>query len=171
MEMSAFPYAVITNNSRLLTGTQAQPPLLKNHKNLEGARGLRIGIVPVSQGRDDRIRKDEQKNLVICPLPYDGSFMELFYTGWRIVQQFLYADATLPFEVSLPNPNPPERQVARELEMRREFNVLDIVQALEPQSQSNLLTTEIREVNSAEHSHHLFFNPIKANPRTSPLYM
>jgi hypothetical protein len=189
--------AVITDNSRLLTGTQAQPPLLKNHikqlaaafrrpetrtalpysinglwkadlfigttdedrwvgttlkinpQNLEGARGLRIGIVPTSQGRDDRIRKDEQKNLIICPLPYDGSFMELFYTGWRIVQQFLYADAKVPFEVALPNP--PERQVTRELEMRREFNVLDIVQALEPQSQRNLLETEKREVNTTDH--------------------
>jgi hypothetical protein len=188
---------VITDNSRLLTGTQTQPPLLKNHikqlaaafsrpetrnalpysinglwkadlfigttdkdrwvgttlkinsKNLEGARGLRIGIVPASQGRDDRIKKDEQKNLVICPLPYDGSFMELFYTGWRIVQQFLYADARVPFEVALPNP--PERQVARELEMRRDFNVLDIVQALEPQSQGNLLETEMREVNATDH--------------------
>jgi hypothetical protein len=188
---------VITDNSRLLTGTQAQPPLLKNHikqlaaafrrpetrtalpysinglwkadlfigttdedrwvgttlkinpQTLEGARGLRIGIVPASQGRDDRIRKDEQKNLVICPLPYDGSFMELFYTGWRVVQQFLYADARVPFEVALPNP--PERQVTRELEMRREFNVVDIVQALEPQSQRNLLETEIREVNTTDH--------------------
>jgi hypothetical protein len=191
--------AVITDNSRLLTGTQAQPPLLKNHlnqlaaafrrpetrtalpysinglwkadlfigttdedrwvgttlkinpQNLEGARGLRIGIVPASQGRDDRIRRDEQKNLVVCPLPYDGSFMELFYTGWRVVQQFLYADAQVPFEVALPNP--PERQVARELEMRREFNVLEIVRALEPQSQANLLESEMREVNSAEQSH------------------
>jgi hypothetical protein len=120
-----------------------------NPQNFEGARGLRIGIVPASQGRDDRIRKDEQKNLIICPLPYDGSFMELFYTGWRIVQQFLYADANVPFEVALPNP--PERQVARELEMRREFNVLDVVQALEPQSQRNLLDTKSREVNATDH--------------------
>jgi hypothetical protein len=189
---------VITNNSRVLTGTQAQPPLLKNHikqlaaafrrpetrtalpysinglwkadlfvgttdedrwvgttlkinpQDLEGARGLRIGIVPASQGRDDRIRKDDQKNLVICPLPYDGSFMELFYTGWRIVKQFLYADARVPFEVALPNP--PERQVTRELEMRREFNVLEIVQVLEPQSQTDLLENEIREINTTDHS-------------------
>jgi hypothetical protein len=198
---------VITDNSRLLTGTQAQLPLLKNHinqlvaafrrpetrtalpysinglwkadlfvgttdedrwvgttlkinpQNLEGARGLRIGIVPTSQGRDDRIRKDEQKNLVICPLPYDGSFMELFYTGWRIVQQFLYADAKIPFEVALPNP--PERQVTRELEMRREFNVLEIVQALEPQSQGNLLKSEVLEVSNSSYSQNTdnkFFN-------------
>jgi hypothetical protein len=190
--------AVITDNSRVLTGTQSQPPLLKNHinqlaaafrrpetrtalpysinglwkadlfvgttdedrwvgttlkinpSNLEGGRGLRIGIVPTSQGRDDRIRKDDQKNLVICPLPYDGSFMELFYTGWRIVQQFLYADARVPFEVALPNP--PERQVTRELEMRRDYNVLEIVQALEPQSQADLLESEMREVASTQHS-------------------
>jgi hypothetical protein len=189
--------AVITDNSRLLTGTQSQPPLLKNYirqltaafrrpetrkalpysinglwktdlfigttdedrwvgttlkinpQNLEGARGLRIGIVPALQGRNDRIRKDEQKNLVICPLPYNGSFMELFYTGWRIVQQFLYADAGVPFEAALSKT--PERQVTQELKMRRDFNVMDIVQDLEPQSQGDLLETEMREVNTTDH--------------------
>jgi hypothetical protein len=35
--------------------------------------------------------------------------------------------------------------------MRREFNVVDIVQALEPQSQRNLLETEMREVNTSDH--------------------
>ena len=25
------------------------------------------------------------------PLPYDGSFMEIFYLGWEVVQQFLAA--------------------------------------------------------------------------------
>ncbi len=47
----------------------------------DSAAGLRVGIVPASQGRSDKIRIDNQKNLVICPLPYDGSFMELFYNG------------------------------------------------------------------------------------------
>jgi hypothetical protein len=46
-----------------------------NPANLEGAAGLRIGIVPTRQGRDDRIRHDEAKNLVICPLRHDGDFM------------------------------------------------------------------------------------------------
>jgi hypothetical protein len=48
-----------------------------NQSALEGARGLRIGIVPAREGASDRVRMDDRKNLVICPLPYDGSFMEV----------------------------------------------------------------------------------------------
>lgn len=47
-----------------------------NPSQLESARGLRLGIVPCKQGKSDKIRKHETKNLVICPVPYDGSFME-----------------------------------------------------------------------------------------------
>ncbi|MGH8704837.1 MAG: hypothetical protein ACREUO_05370, partial [Burkholderiales bacterium] len=42
-----------------------------NPSQLEGARGLRIGIVPARGGREDLIRRDDAKNLVICPLPHD----------------------------------------------------------------------------------------------------
>jgi len=142
---------ILTDDSRLLTGKQSQPPKLKNYlsrlagafrrpttrnslptsinglwkadlflgctdsdrwigttvkinpKALEGANGLRVGIVPASEGRSDKIRTDDSKNLIVCPLPYDGSFMEAFYYAWNIVQQFLAADAKLPKEVALPN--------------------------------------------------------------------
>lgn len=107
-----------------------------NPTQLEGARGLRIGIVPAMQGKSDRVFLDDKKNLIVCPLPYDGAFMELFYVGWRIVQQFIYADAYVPKEVALPVPA--DRQVARELEMRREFGVIDVVDALWAQSQKDL---------------------------------
>jgi hypothetical protein len=93
--------------------------------------------VPAFQGGSDKIYKDDGKNLIVCPIPYDGSFMELFYTGWRIVQQFIEADARVPAPVALPTPA--DRQVARELEMRREFPVLEVIAALEAQSQTDLL--------------------------------
>ncbi|MCF8081175.1 MAG: hypothetical protein K9K88_18005 [Desulfobacterales bacterium] len=185
---------LLTDDSRILTGAQAQPPKLKaymnmlaaafnrpetraalpssinglwkadlffgttdadrwlgttlkiNPRHLEGARGLRIGIVPAFQGRSDRIYRDDGKNLIVCPIPYDGSFMELFYTGWRIVQQFIYADARVPAPVNLPAHA--DRQVAKELEMRRDFPVLEVVAALEPQSQINLLTASQVDVDS-----------------------
>jgi hypothetical protein len=185
---------LLTNESRILTGAQAQPPKLKtymnmlaaafnrpetraalptsinglwkadlffgttdadrwvgttlkiNPKQLEGARGLRIGIVPAFQGASDKIFKDSGKNLIVCPIPYDGSFMELFYTGWRIVQQFIYADAKVPSPVNLPTPA--DRQVAKELEIRREFPVMDVVAALEPQSQRDLLNPVEKQVNA-----------------------
>ncbi len=179
---------ILTDDSRLLTGKQSQPPKLKGYLNalaaafrrpttrlslptsinglwkadlflgtadgdryvgttvkinqaqLEAANGLRVGIVPASQGVSDRIRKDERKNLIICPLPYDQSFMEIFFSAWGIVQQVIFADAQLPKDVALPIPS--HRQVAREIVSRREFPVLDVVEALKPIAQPELLDTE-----------------------------
>ena len=88
-----------------------------NAAALEGARGLRIGIVPSREGISDAIRQDGTRNLVICPLPYDGSFMEIFYLGWEVVQQFLAADAYLPKEVNLPRPA--QRQGVAQSRFRR----------------------------------------------------
>lgn len=116
-----------------------------NVSDLRAERGLRVGIVPTRQGRRDRVAKDDQKNLIVCPLPYDASYMELFFSGWRIVQQFIAADAKLPDEDALPLPH--ERQVARELEMRRESNLLRVVQVLEVQAQPGLIeSTETKVV-------------------------
>lgn len=183
---------LLTDDSRILTGAQAQPPKLKaymnrlaaafhrpetraalpssinglwkadlffgstdadrwlgttlkiNAKHLEGAKGLRVGIVPATQGSSDKVYKDDGKNLIVCPIPYDGSFMELFYTGWRIVQQFIAADAKVPQPVALPAPA--DRQVARELEMRREFSIVEVIKALEAQSQTDLLQATEKSV-------------------------
>lgn len=176
---------ILTDDSRLLTGTKTQPPKLKrylrtlaaalrrpdvrtglpysisglwkadlflgnkdsdrwigtsvkiNRAHLEGARGLRVGIVPAAQGKSDKIHFDVQRNLVVCPLPYDGSFIETFYEAWQIVQQFIAANGEVPKEVFLPRP--PDRQVARFLAERRDFPVLDVVAALGPLSQPGLL--------------------------------
>lgn len=113
-----------------------------NPDQLEGARGLRIGIVPAREGKSDLVRRDDSRNLIICPLPHDGAFMEVFYEGWVVVQQFIKADAQLPKEVYLPRPA--DRQVVRYLQDRREFPVLDVIDALEPLSQPELLETEQR---------------------------
>lgn len=113
-----------------------------NPSQLEPAQGLRIGIVPSRQGRSDRISKDEHRNLVVCPLPHDGAFMEVFYQGWGIVQQFIDASAQVPKEVALPRPA--ERQVAMYLTDRRDFPVLEVLEALKPLSQPELLDTSTR---------------------------
>lgn len=108
-----------------------------NPRHLEGAKGLRIAVIPSQQGRNDRIQVDHAKNLVVCPLPYDGAFMELFYIAWGIVQQFIAADARVPREVSLPIAS--HRMVARLLEDRRDFPLLDIIESLRPLAQPELL--------------------------------
>jgi hypothetical protein len=110
-----------------------------NPSHLQGARGLRVGVVPAHQGKTDMVRLDEKRSLVVCPLPYDGSFMELFYLAWETVEQFLHAGARVPKEVYLPRPT--QRQVAKYLEDRRDFPVLDVIDALEPISQPHLLAT------------------------------
>jgi hypothetical protein len=113
-----------------------------NPKQLEPARGLRVGIVPSREGSTDAPHKDEQKNLIVCPLHHDGDFMETFYNGWQVIQQFIHADARVPSEVALPRP--PQRQVARYLADRREHPVLEVIEALGPLGQPELLETTER---------------------------
>lgn len=113
-----------------------------NENQLEAAKGLRIGIVPTRQGRNDGIRHDEMRNLVVCPVPHDQAFMETFYLGWQVAQQFIAADAKVPREVALPRPQ--ERQVASYLADRREFEVLEVIKALGPLAQPELLETQER---------------------------
>lgn len=119
-----------------------------NRAHLEGAKGLRLGIVPSTEGESDKIVKDDNKNLVICPLPYDRSFMQAFYQAWEVVVQFLDSDAKLPTEARLPRP--PSRQVARYLEDRRDFPVVDVIEALNPLAQPHLLRTQEGQVNLVE---------------------
>lgn len=114
-----------------------------NPAHLEPAKGLRVGVVPVKAGKSDAPFKDEQKNLVVCPLLHDGSFMEVFYSGWRIVQQFIDARGKMPKEVALPRP--PEREVARALYDRRGFPVVEVIDALRPLAQPHLIDTEARD--------------------------
>jgi hypothetical protein len=111
-----------------------------NPKALQGARGLRVGIIPATEGRSDELIKDEKRNLVICPLPYDGSFVETFYKAWEVVKAFFAADALVPKDAALPRPA--ARTVARYLADRRDFPVVDVIDALDALSQPELLKTE-----------------------------
>jgi hypothetical protein len=110
-----------------------------NPSALEGARGLRIGIVPASHAETDKPYTDERRNLIVCPLPHDGNFMQVFYEGWQTVQAFLDADAKMPKEVVLPRP--PMREAARMLYDRRNFTVVDVHEALRAFAQPELLET------------------------------
>lgn len=119
-----------------------------NPQQLEGAKGLRIGIVPTKQGKDDRVRLDAGKGLVICPLHHDADFMQAFYEGWRIIQAFINADAKIPKEAILPRPV--DREICRILEERREFPIVDILEALLVFGQPELLDTDTEKVTSEE---------------------
>ncbi|WP_348826776.1 hypothetical protein [Halomonas sp. RT37] len=118
-----------------------------NRNQLEGAPGLRIGIVPAAHGRGDTITVDSSKNLIVCPLPYDGAFMEIFYCAWRIVQYFLAADAKMPPYQHLPIGS--HRNVAQHLYERRNFPVLQVIDSLIPIAQPGLIETQQRVENTS----------------------
>ena len=109
-----------------------------NPTQLQPARGLRIGIVPQRAEKSDAIER--RGNLVVCPLRHDADFMEIFYGGFRIVQHFFAAGATMPSEIALYDAA--EREVAKLLVQRRDFPVLDVIEALGPLAQPELLQTK-----------------------------
>ena len=104
-----------------------------NPKQLESARGLRLGIVPCRQGKNDKIYKHETKNLIVCPVPYDQSFMEIFYEGWIIIKKFILARGNMPKEIDLPSGL--DRLVCKELVARKKFPILDVLEVLKNMGQ------------------------------------
>lgn len=107
-----------------------------NAVHLEGAQGLRIGIYPRATAKEGP-RFDEDLNLVRLPLPYDGGFMELFYKSFYLVRAFCAADAKVPPPVSLPDGE--DRFITAELEARRDFPVLAVLEVLREMSQRDLV--------------------------------
>lgn len=110
-----------------------------NRTMLEAARGLRLGIVPSREGQSDNVFIDQAKNLVVVPVPYDGAFMEVFLCAWEAVVQVISRRAEMPAPVQLPRP--PQRELARLLVDRRDFPVVDVIEALSPLAQPYLLQT------------------------------
>lgn len=115
-----------------------------NPTRLEAANGLRVAIVPSKAGRSDAIWLDEQKNLVICPMPHDESFMQVFYEGWRVVQALCETEFKMPKEVDIPNPA--HREVARIYVERREFPAVEVIDATAKFAQPELLATRTEAV-------------------------
>lgn len=133
-----------------------------NPSQLEGARGLRLAIVPANHGKSDKIYLHETKNLIVCPLPYDQSFVEIFYQGWNIVKMFLNADGHLPKEVLLPRGA--DRFVCKELEIRRDFPVMGVIEAFSILQQPGLII-----VDEAEVSLHSTSDKTKINKIIAPM--
>ncbi|GAA1777971.1 hypothetical protein [Luedemannella helvata] len=115
-----------------------------NPTQLEGARGLRIGIVPTKSSKSDAVRLDNNKNLVICPVPHDGSYMQVFYETWRIAKALMQSDFHMPAEVLLPRPE--DREVARVFVERRHHAISDVIDAVATFAQPHLLETTAIEV-------------------------
>jgi hypothetical protein len=116
---------------------------------LASSKEPRIVVIPSTAGRSDTVRRDEQKNIVVCPIPRDGSFMRIFYEGWKIVQALCARN----FEISAASgdiPNPLHREVARIYAERREFPILEVVEATRKFAQPELLTTSTETVSNVQ---------------------
>ena len=111
-----------------------------NKSDFQGAAGLRLGIYPETRKGEGPTR-DDTNNLILCPLPYDANFMEVFYSSFFAVKQFLLADAKLPKPVALPNTA--DRFLAQQFEDRRAFSVIDIIEYMYPLGQPDLTAESI----------------------------
>lgn len=106
-----------------------------NKSDFQGAAGIRLGIYPETRKGEGPTR-DDDNNLILCPLPYDASFMEAFYSSFFAVKQFLLADAKVPKPVALPGAV--DRFLAQQFEDRRDFPILDVIGAMYPLGQPDL---------------------------------
>lgn len=108
-----------------------------NKEQFVGSPGLRVGLYPAKLPTD-RPYLDHSTNLVMCPLPYDGSFMEAFYASFFAVREFLRADAKMPSPISVPYSH--DRYFCKMLEERRNYSVLDVLDAMYPMGQPGLVS-------------------------------
>lgn len=116
-------------------------------KRLESAAGLRIAIVPAGSQKSDLVKLDDQKQLVVCPVPHDYSFMQTFHEGMRIIQVLCANDFSTPKDAELPSPQ--HREVARTYVERRDFTVLEVLDAMKTFAQPHLLDASTEELSSA----------------------
>lgn len=119
-----------------------------NPRQLEGSPGLRVAIVPSSSGKSDSIYRDESKNLIVCPLPHDFSFMQTFHEGMRIIQVLVARDFNMPSDAEIPNPM--HREVARVYVERRDFTVQEVLDAVSIFAQPGLLAAETEDLATVE---------------------
>jgi hypothetical protein len=119
--------------------------LKTNRRDLQSAPGLRIGLYP-EERRGEGPRKDS--DLIMCPLPYSGDFMQLFGATFQIVKQLIAANGEQPSRVALIYED--DQIVAKWVSDRRHFPVLAILAALEPVKQPGLLASETPTEEPAE---------------------
>jgi hypothetical protein len=110
----------------------------------DAAKAPRIAIVPTMTGHSDAVTKDEQKNTVICPVPRDGSFIQIFHEGWQIVQALCASDFEMPEPSDISSPV--HREVARIFVERRKFPIVEVIQATRMFAQPGLLTSSTEVV-------------------------
>lgn len=110
--------------------------LKTNKAQFEALPGLRVGIYPQVL-HTDRPYVDERTNLIMCPLPYDGGFMEQFAASFSVIKAFLKNDARTPPPATVPYAH--DRYFCDMLAERRNFPVLDVIEGLSHMAQPGLV--------------------------------
>jgi hypothetical protein len=110
--------------------------LKTNADQLEADAGIRLGISPERRA-GELPAWDERRNLILCPLQYNGAFVELFYASFAIVKQVLLEDARVPPPWVLHASD--DRFIAKELVDRREYPIGAILDAFARLAQPELL--------------------------------
>jgi len=105
-------------------------------QDLEAAPGLRVGLFPEERPGESP-RKDEENNLILCPLPYSGDFMQLYGASFGIVKQIVAAKGSLPSRVALHYED--DQAVAKWLVDRNHYPLVKVLEALEPLKQPGLV--------------------------------
>ncbi len=109
-----------------------------NREDLKAAPGLRLGVFPSKTKEGPK--KDSDKNLIYCPLPYRSEFMVLFSASFQIAKQLMYSKGGMPKPPALVYED--DLSVAEWLSARRKYAVMDILEALHPLMQPGLLKAE-----------------------------
>lgn len=198
--------SILTENSKLLPGTQAPPTFLKRHienialamrqntiaqslpasirgvwkadlflgnpqtdcwvattlktnrAQIEEAPGLRIAIYPEARPNEEpRIIG----SLIHCPLPYNIEFMQVFGATFQIMKHLVAARGKQPSPVALVYYD--DQEVAKWLSQRASYTVLQILEALEPIKQVDLLA-QCGEEQTQEPSDVIAAAPIPLSP-------
>jgi len=106
-----------------------------NREDLKPAPGLRLGVYPSKQKEGPK--KDGDKNLILCPLPYRSDFMVLFSASFQIAKQLMYSKGQMPKPPALIYED--DLSVAEWLSARRAYPVMGILEALHPLMQPGLV--------------------------------
>lgn len=111
--------------------------LKTNRRDIEQAAGLRVAMYP-EERRDQGPKRED--NLIYCPLPYSGDFMELFGASFQIVKQVVAARGKLPGRATLVYDD--DMTVAKWLTDRGHYPLLEVLEALEPIKQPGLMEAQ-----------------------------
>jgi hypothetical protein len=110
--------------------------------DIEGGRGLRIGIVPEAANYKSGVRYNSKTGLWIASLPDPDGFMGLFNDAYAAVAESIYKLGKHAQSKYWAKPSAKAQVLQAQLEKYGPVTVLDIEDALDEAAQQNLISVE-----------------------------